>query len=47
MIAMEVYIVAQLKAAGITATYLLGLPYNYSVIITAIIFTLYVSIGGM
>lgn len=47
MIAMEVYIVAQLKAAGITATYLLGLPYNYAVIITAIIFTLYVSIGGM
>lgn len=47
IIAMEVYIVAQLKAAGITATYLLGIPYNYAVIITAIIFTLYVSIGGM
>ncbi len=47
MIAMEVYIVAQLKAAGITATYLLGIPYHYAVIITAIIFTLYVSIGGM
>lgn len=47
IIAMEVYIVAQLKAAGITATYLLGIPYHYAVIITAVIFTLYVSIGGM
>jgi len=47
MVAMEVYIVAQLKAAGITAQYLLGLPYNTAVIITALVFTLYVSIGGM
>ena len=47
MVAMEVYIVAQLKAAGITVVYLLGLPYHYAVIITAIVFTLYVSIGGM
>lgn len=47
MLAMEVYVVAQLKAAGITAQYLLGLPYNAAVIITALVFTLYVSIGGM
>lgn len=47
IVAMEVYIVAQLKAAGITVVYLLGIPYNYAVIITAIVFTLYVSIGGM
>ena len=47
MLCMEVYIVAQLKAAGITAVYLLGLPYNYAVILTSIVFTLYVSIGGM
>jgi SSS family transporter len=47
MICMEVYVVAQLKAAGITAQYLLGIPYNIAVIITALVFTLYVSIGGM
>lgn len=47
IVAMEVYIVAQLKAAGITATYLLDIPYHYAVVLTAIIFTLYVSIGGM
>ncbi|PIE66185.1 MAG: hypothetical protein CSA26_01625 [Desulfobacterales bacterium] len=47
MVAMEVYVVAQLKAAGITVVYLLDLPYSYAVIITAIVFTLYVSIGGM
>jgi len=47
LIGMEVYIVAQLKAAGITAQYLLGLPYDWSVIITALVFTIYVSIGGM
>lgn len=47
VICMEVYIVAQLKAAGVTAVYLLGIPYNTAVIITALVFTLYVSIGGM
>jgi SSS family transporter len=47
LIGMEVYVVAQLKAAGITAQYLLGIPYEWAVIITALVFTLYVSIGGM
>jgi SSS family transporter len=47
LIGMEVYIVAQLKAAGVTAQYLLGIPYEWSVVITALVFTLYVSIGGM
>lgn len=47
LIGMEVYVVAQLKAAGVTAQYLLGIPYDWSVIITALVFTLYVSIGGM
>jgi SSS family transporter len=47
ILAMGAYIVAQMKAAGITAVYLLGIPYNYAIIITAIVFILYVSIGGM
>lgn len=47
IVCMEVYIVAQLKAAGVTAVYLLGIPYNTAVIITALVFTIYVSVGGM
>lgn len=47
LLGMEVYIVAQLKAAGVTAQYLLGIPYDWAVILTALVFTLYVSIGGM
>ncbi len=47
LVCMEVYIVAQLKAAGVTAVYLLDIPYDTAVIITAVVFTLYVSIGGM
>lgn len=47
ILAMGAYIVAQMKAAGITAVYLLGIPYNYAIVITAIVFISYVSIGGM
>lgn len=47
VITMEVYVVAQLKAAGVTAVYLLGIDYNTAVIITSVVFILYVSIGGM
>jgi len=42
-----VYIVAQLKAAGITSEALLGLPYHQSVILFTIVFIVYVSFGGM
>ena len=44
---MGAYIIAQMKAAGVTAVYLLGLPYNIAVTITALVFIIYVSIGGM
>ncbi|MBA1336894.1 MAG: hypothetical protein HPY66_3330 [Firmicutes bacterium] len=47
ILAMGAYIVAQMKAAGVTAVYLLGIPYNYAIVVTAIVFILYVSIGGM
>ncbi|MFH2203716.1 MAG: sodium:solute symporter family protein [Elusimicrobiota bacterium] len=45
--AFTVYIIAQMKAAGITAEVLLGLPYKPAVTAAAIVFILYVSIGGM
>lgn len=47
VLAMGAYIVAQMAAAGYAAVYLLGIPFHLAVIITAIIFILYVSIGGM
>ncbi len=43
----SVYIVAQMKAAGITAEVLLGIPYRQAVTISAVVFILYVSFGGM
>ncbi|NUO82900.1 sodium:solute symporter family protein [candidate division KSB1 bacterium] len=42
-----VYIVAQMKAAGITAHALLGMDYKEAVTLATIVFILYVSIGGM
>jgi sodium/pantothenate symporter len=42
-----VYIVAQMKAAGITANALLGIPYDTAVTAAAVVFILYVSLGGM
>jgi len=42
-----IYIVAQMKAAGITAEVLLGIPYNTSLTLATLVFVLYVSIGGM
>jgi len=45
--AFTVYIVAQMKAAGITAEVLLGLEYKTAVTLAAIVFITYVSIGGM
>ena len=47
IIAFTIYIVAQLKAAGITANALLGIPYNTALTLATIVFILYVSIGGM
>jgi sodium/pantothenate symporter len=42
-----VYIIAQMKAAGITVEFLLGIDYKLAVTISTVIFILYVSIGGM
>jgi sodium/pantothenate symporter len=42
-----VYIVAQMKAAGITAQVLLGMDYKTAVTAAALVFIAYVSLGGM
>jgi len=47
VIAFVIYIVAQLKAAGITATALLGIPYDTALVISTLVFIIYVSFGGM
>ena len=47
VLSFSVYIIAQMKAAGITANVLLGIPYEQAVTISAIVFILYVSFGGM
>lgn len=47
VIAFVVYIVAQLKAAGITATALLGIPYDTALALSTLVFIIYVSFGGM
>jgi len=47
VISMGTYIVAQMKAAGVAAQYLLGISYNHAIILTSVVFILYVSIGGM
>jgi len=47
VIAFVIYIVAQLKAAGITATALLGIPYETALVLSALVFIIYVSFGGM
>jgi len=47
VIAFVMYIVAQLKAAGITATALLGIPYDTALALSALVFIIYVSFGGM
>jgi sodium/pantothenate symporter len=41
------YTVAQMKAAGITANALLGIPYDIALTLSAVVFILYVSVGGM
>ncbi|TDI45465.1 MAG: sodium:solute symporter family protein [Acidobacteria bacterium] len=47
IIAFTIYIVAQMKAAGITANALLGIPYDTALTLATVVFILYVSIGGM
>ena len=47
VVAFTVYIVAQLKAAGITANALLGIPYDAAIVLATLVFVLYVSVGGM
>ncbi|NPV69555.1 MAG: sodium:solute symporter family protein [Firmicutes bacterium] len=47
VLSMGTYIIAQMKAAGVTAQFLLGIPYNQAIVLTAIVFIVYVSIGGM
>jgi len=47
VLALGAYIVAQMKAAGITAQYLLGISYNQAIVLTTLVFVTYVSIGGM
>ena len=41
------YIVAQMKAAGITAEALLGIPYATALTLATLVFISYVSVGGM
>jgi SSS family transporter len=45
--AFTIYIVAQLKAAGITAEALLGIPYETALVLATVVFITYVSFGGM
>ncbi len=47
VISFTMYIVAQMKAAGITAEVLLGIPYPLALTLATLVFVLYVSIGGM
>lgn len=47
VVSFTVYIIAQMKAAGITAEVLLGIPYAYAVTLATVVFVLYVSVGGM
>ena len=47
MVSLTVYMVAQMKAAGITAEALLGVDYGTAITVATIVFVLYVSFGGM
>ena len=47
VVSFTIYIVAQMKAAGITAAVLLGLDYEVALTLATLVFVLYVSIGGM
>jgi len=47
VVSFTMYIVAQMKAAGITAEALLGIDYETALTLSTLVFVLYVSIGGM
>lgn len=47
VVALTVYMVAQMKAAGITAEALLGVDYRTAIAVATVVFVLYVSFGGM
>lgn len=47
VVSFTMYIVAQMKAAGITSEALLGIPYDTSLTLATLVFVLYVSVGGM
>jgi sodium/pantothenate symporter len=47
VIAFTIYIVAQLKAAGITAEALLGIPFDVALTLATLVFVIYVAFGGM
>lgn len=47
VVSFTIYIVAQMKAAGITAAVLLGLDYEVALTLATLVFIAYVSIGGM
>ena len=47
VVSFTMYIVAQMKAAGITAEALLGIDYTTALTLSTLVFVLYVSIGGM
>lgn len=47
VVSFTIYIVAQMKAAGITASVLLGIDYETALTLATLVFILYVSIGGM
>lgn len=47
IIAYTLYLVAQMKASGTVGEYVLGIDFNLALIVTWIIFTIYVMTGGM
>ena len=47
VVSLTVYMVAQMKAAGITAEALLGVDYETAITVATVVFVLYVSFGGM
>lgn len=47
VVSLTVYMVAQMKAAGITAEALLGVDYGTAITVATLVFVLYVSFGGM
>ena len=47
VVSFTMYIVANMKAAGITAEVLLGIPYEQALTLATLVFVIYVSFGGM